>query len=236
MKSGMSAAVKNLLVTVLVVAGAWSLSSVGYFGLQPVLLAEIGYNDAPITYSVYYSAWAAAVFMVFRRTFMQAADLSLEPERVAILAAMALVFAGFALFVLPRLPATTWTRDNSPVEFFWANSWYFLPKSLEILFQQLLIAALVLALNDLRLSIARVALLTAALFGTFHLTLALSYPNPFYVMRYSVAATAFGALVPWLILRLRHGFLISYAIHWGYYALDAMLIHVAFAAGAGAAD
>ena len=68
------------------------------------------------------------------------------------------------------------------------------------------------------------------LFGAFHLSLALNSYNPVYVFRYTIAATIFGAIVPTLILRLRNGFLISYALHWGYYAVDIAAIHFVFAA------
>lgn len=226
-----SVALRNFLVTVLIIAGAWTFSSLGYFQLEPVLRADIGYNDAPLQYAAYYGFWSLGVFAIFRGSFKRAGDLSPTPFRLAVLSIMALVFAGFALIVLPRLPETEWTRTNNPVEFFWANSWYFLPKAVEILFQQILIAALVFALNDLNLRLWKISALVAILFGGFHLTLAFSYPNPIYVMRYSFAAAGFGALVPWVLLRLRHGFLITLSIHAGYYVIDNILIHYAFASG-----
>ncbi|HSG56280.1 MAG TPA: hypothetical protein VLA45_12575, partial [Paracoccaceae bacterium] len=220
----------RLLMTIAVLVLAWSLSSIGYFWLQPLLSVDIGYNDAPVFYAIYYAIWAALVFLVFRSSFGQGTKFD-EPAAYALyFAAMALCFAGFALLVLPRLPDTEWLRSETPVEFFWANSWYFLPKSFEILFQQILIAALILALNAMSLSLLRISVLVAALFGGFHLTLALSYPNPVYVLRYSVTATLFGAIVPDFILRVRKGFFISYAVHWGFYAVDIVLIHFYFAA------
>lgn len=227
----MSVAARNLVLTVLAVAAAWSFSNFGYFRLEPVLGVEVGYNDAPVTFALYYAGWSLAVFLVFRQTYRARADLTPEPLRLFAVAALVAAFAAFALLVVPNLPVSEWTRTNSPVEFFWATSWYFLPKSVEILFQQLLIAALVLALRNQGLKLRVIAALVAVLFGGFHLTLALSYPNPFYVMRYSLAAAAFGAIVPYLLLRVRHGFLISYAIHWIYYAVDIVLIRYAFAAG-----
>jgi uncharacterized membrane protein YuzA (DUF378 family) len=231
MRPRSSAALTRLLVSVLIIAGAWSASSVGYFELLDVFGAEIGYRDAPWAYAVYYAGWVGLVLLVFRRSFRRWARQGTNPDYLAFGAVLALAFAFYALVILPRLPETEWTRTQEPVEFFWANAWYFLPKSVEILFQQVLIAELVLALSALRLPLWRVSLLVAVLFGGFHLTLALSYPNPLYVARYSVAATIFGALVPWLILRVRYGLLLSYAIHWSYYAIDIALIHFVFAAG-----
>ena len=223
------AALLNLLYTVLIVAGTWTLSSLGYFQLEPMLQAEIGYNDAPISFAVYYAFWAVRVLVIFRQSFPRAGDLSVTPVRLGVMALMLTAFAIFAMGVLPRLPQMEWTRTQSPVEFFWANSWYFLPKTVEILFQQILIAALVFALARLRLRTRTISLLVAGMFGAFHLTLALSYPNPVYVLRYSVAAALFGALVPWVLINLRHGFLITFGIHWAYYALDAIAIHFVFA-------
>lgn len=225
----MRVATRNLGLTLAVIAAAWVFSSLGYFGLEPVLGAEVGYNDAPLTFALYYAGWSLAVFLGFRRTYQNGGDLTPEPLRLAAMVGLAVAFAAFALLVVPRLPPTEWTRTNSPVEFFWATSWYFLPKSVEILFQQLLIAALVLGLRDMRLKVWQISVVVAVLFGAFHLTLALAYPNPFYVARYTAAATLFGALVPYLLLRVRHGFILSYAIHWVYYALDIMIIHFAFA-------
>lgn len=228
----MHVAARNLGLTVAAIAAAWSFSGFGYFRLEPVLGAEVGYNDAPVAFALYYAGWSVAVFLVFRGTFRDGADLTPEPLRLAAVAALIAAFLAFALLVVPRLPVSEWTRTNSPVEFFWATSWYFLPKSVEILFQQLLIAALVLALANTGLRLWKISALVALLFGGFHLTLALSYPNPFYVMRYSVAAALFGAIVPWLLLRVRHGFLASYTIHWVYYAIDIVVIRYTFAAAA----
>jgi len=222
---------RRLVLTIVVLATAWSLASFGYFWSVPLLDAEIGYNDAPWFFAFYYGLWSLAVFLVFRSTFGKWAG-SFQPGTYApLIALMILVFGGYALFVLPRLPMTEWPFDGySPVEFFWATSWYFLPKSLEILFQQLILAALVLALDALKLTLKQISITLALLFGGFHLTLALSNDNPVYVLRYSFAATLFGLVVPWLILRVKGGFLISYAIHWTFYAIDIALIHFVFAA------
>ena len=216
--------------TVAVIAGAWILSSVGYYWLEPELGAQIGYNDAPLGFALYYGAWSGLVYLVFRSRYLAWSRLELSGLRLAIIAAMLVIFAIYALLVIPRLPETEWVRTQSPVEFFYANSWYFLPKSVEILFQQLLIAALILALRGLRLSIWSISGLVAVMFGGFHLSLALFYDNPVYVLRYTVAAAIFGALAPWFILKLRNGFLLSYAVHWTYYAIDLTLIHYVFAA------
>jgi hypothetical protein len=223
----------RLAFTLLVSALAWGGSSIGYFELATFLRADIGYNDAPLFYAGYYALWALAVAYVFRQSFQSFTNFDIPPEHIAGFALLLIFFAAYAMFVVPQLPAMEWVKpDKTPVEFFDATSWYFLPKSVEILFQQILIAALVLALHQMQISLPRIMAIVALMFGGFHLTLALNGDNPFYVLRYSVAAMIFGAFAPYILLKLRSGFLITYAIHWTYYAIDFTLIHFYFSANA----
>ena len=221
---------KQLLFTIAILAGAWSVSSFGYFWLESLLDVEIGYNEAPFIYGAYYAVWSALVLWIFRPSLVTRHGVRFNYEHSIWTVLILTMMAGFLLVILPRLPETSWTRAETPVEFFYANSWYFIPKSIEIVFQQILIAALVFALSDYQLKMSKLSLVTATLFGAFHLTLALAYDNPLYVLRYAIAATLFGAIVPYLILRVRNGFFASYAIHCGYYAVDITLIHHFFAA------
>lgn len=223
---------RRVALTALIAGALWLVSTAGYFAVSPWLGATVGYNDAPVFFAIYYAGFAGAAGFAYRDLFAGLAETDLRGLTFP-LASMALVFLAYAGFILPLLPETAWTRDTQPVEFFWATQWYFLPKSLEILFQDVLIAALVLALARTGMRLVWLSVLTALLFGGFHVTMGLSYPNPFYVARYTAAAALFGAMVPWLILRLKGGFLAVYGVHWGYYALDIALIHWVFAAPEG---
>lgn len=86
-------------------------------------------------------------------------------------------------------------------------------------------------MQALKLGLVRMSLFIAVLFGGFHLSLALTGATAFYVARYTVAATLFGAVYPYLVLRRRNGFIWAFGLHWGFYAFDTTLGHFAFAAG-----
>lgn len=221
---------RRILYTIFALAAAWAASSFGYFWSETLLSTEIGYNEAPLFYAAYYAIWSVFVFWFFRRTLIVPSGFQVSYERSIWVTALLVSMTIFLFLILPRLPETAWTRSETPVEFFHANSWYFIPKTTEIIFQQVLIAALIFALKDYKMTLPTLSLVTALLFGGIHLTLALSYDNPLYVLRYAIAATIFGAIVPYLILRVRNGFFISFAIHSGYYAIDISLIHFYFSA------
>jgi hypothetical protein len=104
------------------------------------------------------------------------------------------------------------------------------PKSADILFQQVLVAALISTASRAGFGLRAVSAGMAVAFGLFHLLLALDGFTPFYVARFTIAATLFGALLPYLYLRVRGGFRWAYSLHWSFYAADAALTHVLLAA------
>ncbi len=106
-----------------------------------------------------------------------------------------------------------------------ATPWYFLPKSAEILFQQVLITTLIAGFHRIGLPLRTTAILIAPGFGAVHLSLAFEGKNTFYVSRYTIAATTFGFVAPYLQSRRRNGFVLSYGLHRSFYAADLTVAH-----------
>jgi len=133
--------------------------------------------------------------------------------------------------ILPALPPFQWPAEwGTPPDLPLANTLYFLPKSIEILFQQLLVIALVLTLAAEGFSLRKTSIFCALMFGGVHVLLVFDQVPWSFVIRFVVLATGFGLVFPVLILRVRNGFAYAYALHWGYYALT---IYLARAVGPG---
>ncbi|MEO1176845.1 MAG: hypothetical protein AAFV87_06745 [Pseudomonadota bacterium] len=220
----------SLALVVVLITATWSLSSIGFYQLAEYLGKPGGYNDGPRIFSIYYGVWCLIAFLIFHPALSAWAKRSSPPEdRFApILMLTACVLFVFA--VMPFLPEADIPKEEKVNEIITAQPWYFLPKSVEILFQQILMTALVVALAAQNLRVGQIALLTAILFGGFHLTLALDGANPFYVLRYTIGATLFGAITPFQMLKMRNGFVYSYSLHWGWYALDTTIWRLLFPA------
>jgi hypothetical protein len=120
--------------------------------------------------------------------------------------------------VVPALPHFDATDRIAPPDMPQANAWYFLPKSIDILFQQVLIAALVLSLAQSGTRLKRISLLCGGLFGVTHLLLLLGGGPIGYTLRFTGFAAVFGLVFPVLFLRVPNGFAFSYAAHWSFYA------------------
>ena len=220
----------SLFTVIGLVAGIWSLSAFGYELISDRLAITDGYNGGPVVFSLYYAVFCGLAVMLFHPSLSKWARGAAPPEDRLAPVFMALLCALFAFAVLPFLPEARIPTEDRVDPIVVARSWYFLPKSVEVAFQQILITALVVVLAVRGLRTWQIAVLTALLFGGFHLTLALSGANPFYVLRYTIAATLFGAIAPYQMLRMRNGFVYSYALHWGWYALDTTIWRLVFPA------
>jgi hypothetical protein len=113
-----------------------------------------------------------------------------------------------------------------------ATPCYLLPKSIEILFQQHLIAATVIALSARRYRLRTISLICAATFGATHLLVAFDSVPTGYVIRFMAAGTSFGFVVPYLMLRVRNGLAFSYLTHRCCYAGTVLMPHAFYTPGA----
>ncbi|MDO8600067.1 MAG: hypothetical protein Q7R73_00395 [bacterium] len=215
----------SLIRTLSEIAALWIASDVGYYIVLPLFGFSAGYSNAPVGIALYYAFWVAVSVNTFWPIFKKWRPIVNVPRAYMFLLAS---FAGlvlFALFVMPKLPSIVWTESWDPPELMVANHWYFLPKAIEILLQQVLIAALVLAFSARGYSIRAISLWSMILFGGAHL--ALSFGGlPFgYVTRFIISAMAFGLIFPRLMLKAPNGFTISYTLHWLYYVVTVVMAH-----------
>lgn len=216
---------KPLIRIIAQIVAIWIASDIGYYVLLPLLGFPANYNLSPSAITFYYLFWVVFTVNTFWDIFRDwkpiKSDFSVYIFLIASFAAMTL----FVMYALPNLPSVTWTETWDPPELMVANAWYFLPKSVEILLQQLLIAALVLALSVRNFSVREISYWCVLIFGGAHLLLALDGHPLTYVVRFTISAMIFGYIFPNLILRARNGFVYSYALHWLYYAVTIIMMH-----------
>lgn len=227
----------QLAWTVAQIAVVWVAADLGYYFLLPALGVNPSYNAGSVAIAIYYAFWvgiAVITFWPLYATWSRYGRWATFENRYTSYIVWSVFFAGFvafAVYVLPLLPPTTWTESFSPPEVRVATEWYFLPKSIEILFQQLLVVALVLALSVQQFPLRRISLYCGLIFGAAHVLLVFGDTPTGYVIRFMIAATAFGFAFPYLILKVRNGFAYSYVVHWLYYAVTVAMPHF-FANGA----
>ena len=214
------------------IGALWAASDAGYYLLLPALGATANYNAGSVAVTLYYSFWIGIVVITFwplYRSWPRYGRWTTFENRLTSYIVWSLSFAAcilFAAYVLPSLPPLTWTESWNPPDVRVATPVYFLPKSIEILFQQLLVVALVLVFAGQRYSIRKISVYCAVVFGATHVLLAFGGVPWGYVIRFMISAAAFGFMFPYLILRVPNGLAYSYIIHWAYYAASVVLPHI----------
>lgn len=214
---------ESVLRKLLLIAAIWIVSDIGYYFVLPQLGVKSSYNAGSVAIALYYIFWIGIAIITFWDLYRGWIRFD---NRIAAYAVWLVAFGGctlFAAYVLPRLPAANWTQSWSAPDVVLATEWYFLPKSVDILFQQLLVLAMVLSLAAGRLELRRISLYCALLFGAIHVLLAFGGLPIGYVIRFMIFASAFGAIFPVLILRVPNGLGYSYMLHWFYYAVTVLM-------------
>jgi hypothetical protein len=220
------------LAPLALIALVWFLSDLGFYFLLPALGITPDYNQSGVAIALYYVFWGGVAVITFWPQYATWPHFARWPSfnnRLASLGIWTLAFAGavwFVVWVLPGLPAFDIREGVTPPALPLANSWYFLPKSVEILFQQLLVMALVLTLAARGTSLGRISLACALLFGAAHLLLAFGGAPWGYVARFTAMAGLFGLAFPYLLLRVPMGLAYSYMTHWAFYALLLTLVRI----------
>lgn len=221
---------RRLALNIALIAAIWILSDRGFYYLLPALKVVPDYTQDPITTATYYVFWIGVALITFSNDCAEWRSLSrwqVFDNRFQSFAIWVIFFAAattFTNYVMPALPPIEWRPEWGPVpELARAGPTYFLPKSFEILFQQILILTLVLTLAEEGFKLATISLASSALFGGIHLLLFFDSEALVSVIRYSVAATLFGLVFPVLILRVRNGLAYSYALHWLFYAVTVFM-------------
>lgn len=213
----------QLIATLAQIAGLWIVSDLGYYLLLPALGVQTTYNAGSIAITLYYVFWVGIAVIMFWPLYGRWTKFE-SPLTSYIVWSLAFVGCTlFAAYVLPALPPLHVREGYNPPELPFATSWYFLPKSIEILFQQLLILALALSLSAQRYSLRKISFICAALFGGTHILLLFGGVSIPYVIRFGSIAAIFGLAFPYLLLRVPNGFAYSYITHWSYYAITIIM-------------
>jgi len=222
----------DLRWTLAQIAAIWGLSDIGFYLLPAALGSPAGLGSISVALTIYYVFWVGISVITFwplYGTWQLHVKWTTFENRFFAYGIWTLAFIGFvafAVYIVPSLPKIDWQESWNPPEIVRATEWYFLPKSIDIFFQQLLVLALVLALAARKYSIRRISLYVAILFGGTHILLAFDGVPLGYIVRFGISAAVFGAIFPYLILRVPNGMAYSYIVHWIYYAVSVVLPHI----------
>jgi len=209
------------------VAAIWGVANVGYFVVFPLLHIPLSYNTAPEIISIYYVCWfVASIYLCWDVLAEWLPDKSFA-WRYGIQSAIAAVVVWAALYEFSHFPIKSGVIFQPYSDLIYATPWYFLPKAVEILVQQVLITTMVLSFARYYSSLSTVMMNYAFFFGGAHVVLFLSSNAPApHMLTMTFAALLSTFIAPYMVLRVRGGVLINYVLHLLVYVLIASTLHV----------
>jgi hypothetical protein len=208
------------------VIALWLLADAGYYFIFPALGLGLSYNTAPIAIAFYFLFWAGISIFSFWDILKR---WLIVERRIWVYVVWSLGSATLIwslLYIFSRLPILIGLHLAPYTDILFASPWYFLPKSTEVLVQQILITVLVLELSFRFKSFSKVIIGYVIVFGGSHLFLFfMSGASTLYAAMMTVGALCSTFIFPYLILRVRGGFVYTYTIHLLFYILLAMFLH-----------
>lgn len=215
-----------LIKKIVEIASLWLVANLGYYMLFPALGYELDYNAEPFYIALYFLGWSAFAVYYFWPLFKYSLALDGRIRTEAIISLGFATVISAVLYGFSHLPSLKGPSFAPYTDILLATPWYFLPKMAEILMQQLLITVFVLEVWERMRSLASVITWYVLAFGGAHVVLcALSSAPTQHATFMTTAAVLSSALFPYLLLRVRGGFIYSYAIHVLFYLGLALVLH-----------
>ncbi len=204
----------------------WILANVGYFTLFPAIGYELDYNGSPISISVYFLLCAGFCIYYFWPLFKNSLVINERIRTESIISLGMATFISALLYGLSHLPTLSGPANSPYTDILLSTPWYFLPKMAEILLQQILVAVLVLELFERLRSLYRTIIWYSIIFGGGHVLLyAFSDASSQHAAFMTLGALASALAFPYLLIRVRGGFIYTYTLHVLFYILLAIILH-----------
>ncbi|MFA5987586.1 MAG: hypothetical protein WC797_02975 [Candidatus Paceibacterota bacterium] len=192
----------------------WLLTNIGYYVAFPAAGYRISYNVEPMILAGYFLLWAAACVFSFWDLFTKWLEADRHFLFYGVLSFGLSAIVWVLLYIFSLLPIPKGPLLVPYTDMLFATPWYFLPKAAEILVQQVLITALILSLYFRFLSLKSAMFGYVVLFGGAHVFLFLLNGAPTEYATVMTLGAIFSTLVfPYMILRVRGGFVFNYVFH-----------------------
>lgn len=208
------------------IALLWALANLGYYLIFYVFGSGLSYNSAPVAIAFYFLVWVFLSIFYFWKLFSRWFTLD---SLIWVYGALSLAFAACIwelLYIFSLFPALRGPELAPYTDILFATPWYFLPKAIEIWVQQILISILILEFYVHFRSLKKVIVGYALCFGGAHVLLfSLTGAPTLYALFMTTGAVLSSLLFPYLILRVKGGFVYTYVLHLLFYIFLAMFLH-----------
>lgn len=175
----------------------------------------------------FYSVVAALLLYTFYPIYRTLFQNTRWYELVGLISLSLAVHGLVSYFIIMFVGRPDWPFSDHGTSFLLMNNYYVWAKPLDVLIQQLLIVWLTTKLYANGLSLRQIVFFFVFAFGSIHILQTLK-TDWMIGLVFTAGALVSSILYPYLILRIRNGYIYNYIIHLGLYNLAALIAWLAY--------
>lgn len=218
---------QKLLSTLVLLAGLWITSQLGRVLADYIHTGWLQYDSTPVALSIYYLCFA---YLTMKLVGVPRAMWSIIESKLSFILALGgsggvvwCVSLVWTLLLPPLRTSFGIPLEFTTVDFMVAGSVFVLPKTVELIVQQILIALVIEKLYAFKSSMRFVRCAYAGGFALVHVFLFFLFPWQLAVA-FILAASISGVIFPQLILFRRLGMILTFGLHWIFYCFMAVIL------------
>lgn len=192
------------------------------FGSTSLIMTQVITMDRYILNIFFLSITSLCIIFYFRKTLKDLINKTRFYEFCLLILISLIIHFISSYFILNYLNQPIWPFNNRGTSFLLMNNFYLWAKPFDVFLQQLLIVLLVTKLHQYKLTLKQITWLFVLGFGVIHI---------FQIFKTDIIiglAFTFGAIIssfiyPYMILKVRNGYIYNFMIHLGIYNIAALL-------------
>lgn len=162
------------------------------------------------------------LIIFFKKDLLKLLKLTKWYEPIILVSTSILVHGITSYLVIHYFNQPSWYFESRGSSFLLMNNFYIWAKPIDVMAQQLLIVLLIARLSELKMNLSQITKLLVVGFGGAHI-FQLFRTDLFIGFLYLLVAVLFSFLFPWMILKVRNGFIYNYMLHLFVYNLAAVI-------------
>jgi len=170
---------------------------------------------------IFYLIVAPLLLYIFRSTYKSIFQKTHWYELVGLVSFSLIVHGLVSYFIITYVERPDWIFSDRGTSFLLMNNYYVWAKPLDILIQQLLIIWLTTKLYANGLTLKQIISFFLIAFGSMHIFQVLKTDWVIGLL-FTAGASASSVLYPYLLLRIRNGYIYNYMFHLGLYNIAAL--------------
>jgi len=197
------------------------------FATTSLIMTQIITMDRYILNMLFLLAVSLIIIFCFKKTLMEVVSKTHRYEFIFIFMFSLIIHVVSSYFILSFLNQPVWPFDSRGTSFLLMNKFYLWVKPLDVFVQQLLIIVLVKKLYQYKLSLRQITILFICGFGLIHIFQVFK-TSLIIGLGFTFVAMLSSLVYPYMILKVRNGYLYNYMIHLGIYNIVALTAWIFF--------